>query len=191
MDEIAERGWSVIPDFIPAEVVTEMREELRNLWQEGEFRRAGVGRGASLQVRPEIRTDYVHWLEPNALTPLQQAYWDQIDTLRQTLNQEFFLSLRSFEAHFAVYPAGSFYKKHLDQFSQTRHRIISCILYLNPNWTPADGGQLRIYEADGLGHTDVTPYGGTLVCFRSADVFHEVLPAHRERFSLTGWLRTE
>ena len=31
------------------------------------------------------------------------------------------------------------------------------------------------------------PEGGTLVCFLSDRFHHEVLPARRERLSITGW----
>jgi SM-20-related protein len=33
----------------------------------------------------------------------------------------------------------------------------------------------------------VLPEGGTLVCFLSDRFHHEVLPARRERLSVTGW----
>jgi SM-20-related protein len=36
---------------------------------------------------------------------------------------------------------------------------------------------------------DVAPRGGTLVAFLSGTFHHEVLPATRERLSVTGWLK--
>ena len=36
---------------------------------------------------------------------------------------------------------------------------------------------------------DVQPLGGTLVCFLAERFEHEVLPARRERLSVTGWFR--
>src|SRR5450830_1584970 len=44
------------------------------------------------------------------------------------------------------------------------------------------------YLKHGVEH-DVVPSGGCLVVFLSGDVPHEVLPATRERLSLTGWFR--
>jgi len=35
----------------------------------------------------------------------------------------------------------------------------------------------------------ISPEGGTLVAFLSGRFEHEVLPATRERYSLTGWFR--
>jgi SM-20-related protein len=60
-------------------------------------------------------------------------------------------------------------------------------MYLNENWALADGGALRIY--DGKRVRDVLPVAGTLVCFLSDRFEHEVLPATRERLSLSGWFR--
>ena len=50
------------------------------------------------------------------------------------------------------------------------------------------GGALRLYLADQT-ELDVLPSAGTLVLFISAELPHEVLPATRERLSLTGWFR--
>lgn len=191
LTQVAERGWSVTPDFLLTEILDGLIEEEHALWEEGAFRQAGIGTGVAKVVRPEIRSDRILWLEPGNLTPQVTAYWQVIDALRVRLNREFFLGLNDFEAHFAVYPPGSFYKRHLDRHQQVRKRTISCILYLNRDWTADAGGYLRIYEGtDGFEtHVDVLPEFGTFVCFRSDTVFHEVLPATRERFSLTGWLR--
>jgi SM-20-related protein len=88
--------------------------------------------------------------------------------------------------HRTIYPIGSFYKRHLDQFKKDDKRKLSVICYLNTDWKESEGGQLRIYLPNGS--TDIFPLAGRLVCFRSDLLEHEVLPATRERLSLTGWL---
>jgi len=55
-------------------------------------------------------------------------------------------------------------------------------------WLPEDGGQLRMFLADGA-EPLVEPLAGCLVVFLSGEVPHEVLPAGRERLSLTGGFR--
>ena len=67
-------------------------------------------------------------------------------------------------------------------------RVVTIIAYLNTNWEKDDGGELQIYLENGQ-TISVLPNAGTLVCFMSADFEHEVLPAKRERASLTGWFR--
>ena len=191
LDDLAAQGWAVWPDFMPPSAIDTLRHELRAHWQEGSFRAAGVGRGTTLRVQSEVRADHLYWLSDTDRTPAQEAYHQQIEALRVRLNQAFYLGLRLFEAHFAVYPPGSFYRRHLDQHAGTRRRVLSCLLYLNPDWQPDHGGQLRLYPPAGGPAVDLPPVGGTFVCFRSADVYHEVLTARHERYSLSGWLRTE
>jgi SM-20-related protein len=104
----------------------------------------------------------------------------------QYINQTLFLSLKDYEIHMTVYPVGSYYKRHLDQFKKDDHRRLSVICYLNEDWRDEHGGQLRIYLPGGP--IDILPISGRIVCFRSDQLEHEVLPATRERFSLTGWM---
>lgn len=190
-DDLVDRGWTVRADFLPPADSAALTEEARELWESGAFRHAGVGRGAELRIVPEIRGDRVRWLDPDRPSPAQRPYLERLEALRATLNRELCLGLAGFEGHLAVYPPGTFYVKHLDNFRGARHRRVSCILYLNPHWREGDGGELRLYTGpDGAGPwVDIPPRAGTLACFLSATVHHEVLPARRERFSLTGWLR--
>ncbi|MNJ01133.1 hypothetical protein D3C73_1606640 [compost metagenome] len=66
--------------------------------------------------------------------------------------------------------------------------MVSAVVYLNDGWLPEHGGQLRMY-LDNDRVYDVEPVGGCLVVFLSGEVPHEVLPATRDRLSLTGWFR--
>jgi len=183
-------GWCVIPDFLDDNQWRELADEARLKHAEGDFRQAGVGRKSTFQIRPEIRNDKVLWLDPDAPTQLQASYLERLEILRQRINQGLMLGLFGFEAHFALYPKGSFYRRHLDQFASARHRTVTCILYLNNQWKAEDGGALRIYlpQTDGSEKSvDIQPQGGSAVFFLSSDFEHEVLPSFRERFSLTGW----
>ena len=148
---------------------------------------AGVGQGAEHRVSQDIRGDHVYWLDEQIATPAQAQYWHKMAQLRATLNEALFVSLVSLETHFAVYAPQTFYRKHLDRFAHNGQRVISCCFYLNHDWQADYGGHLRLH-IDG-GHIDVLPTAGTMVIFRSDTVYHEVLPATRPRYSLTGWFK--
>lgn len=190
-DAIADPGWCVMPDFLSRPEVSALRAEASALRAQGAFRPAGVGRGQGLAINPEVRSDQIHWVDPEHSGPAIRGYLARLDALRQTLNRELYLGLEDFEGHLAIYPPGSFYCRHLDQFSGVERRILSCILYLNFDWQPADRGALRIYvdPADPERFEEIEPQGGTLVTFFSPRFEHEVMPAGRERLSLTGWFR--
>lgn len=193
--DLAERGWTTFGDLLAPADVAALAAEAREMFEAGQFRHAGVGRGAGHAVRSDIRSDDIHWLDEHAATPAQARYWEAIEALRIALNQELFLGLSYFEGHYAVYPPGARYHKHLDRFSDADERVISCTFYLNQGWQAEHGGALRLYlpgsaaggQADE--HIDVLPAAGTCVLFRSDTFHHEVLPASQTRLSVTGWFR--
>jgi len=193
VNDLAETGLSICDDFISPMMVSSLAHEIRDLWQRGEFRHAKVGKGASLQLRPEIRNDRVHWLDRENLSPVQQPYFLELETLRSYINRNLFLGLIEYEGHFALYPPGAYYNVHYDRFVGSMERVVSCILYLNQDWQPEDGGALKIYAGNELSTLplpmQVLPQGGRLVTFISDRFPHEVLPANRDRMSLTGWFR--
>jgi len=189
---IYQNSYVVVDDFVDETYRKALLKEQVDLLNQGQFKKAAVGKGDQKQVRAEIRSDEVLWMDPTALSPLQVVFWEKIEELKQVLNRRCFLGLKSFEGHFARYPIGSFYKRHVDQFHAVPHRIVTVILYLNDSWTEADGGQLRMYfpQEDGSERIeDVLPVGGRLVVFLSEEIPHEVMPTRKERISITGWLR--
>ena len=188
---LVDQGWCVTDDFLAPLHISQLRHEAQQRWQAGRFRRAGVGRGEDLVVRDEVRTDRVDWLDPSDLSAAQRLCWSQLEQLRLAINRSLFLGLYELEAHLAVYPPGTYYRKHLDQFRGIGERTLSCILYLNEAWQAQDGGALRLYtDPDRPERSElILPQGGRLVSFFSARFLHEVEPAQRERFSLTGWFK--
>jgi len=189
MDDIAQQGWSLVPDFMPQQAIEQLAGETLQLPQFGALRQAGVGKGAERSVNANTRGDFILWLEEPELTAAQHNYLAQLEQLRLAANAQLQLGLFEFEGHLAIYPSGSFYRKHIDRFRNDSLRTLTCILYLNHDWKESDGGQLRLY-LDGEKHIDILPQGGTLVTFLSDRFWHEVLPASRERMSITGWFKT-
>jgi SM-20-related protein len=190
--EIYEKSYAIIDDFIDEELRISLLKEQSELLEAGKFRIAAVGKGDNKQVRTEIRNDQVLWIDSENLNEFESQYWTKIDEIRQAINRRCYLGLKSFEGHFARYPVGSFYIRHLDQFQQVSYRLVTVIIYLNDSWTPEDEGMLRMYlpQEDGSEKLlDVLPKGGRLVVFMSGEIPHEVIPTKKERISITGWLR--
>lgn len=189
---LAGEGVAVLPGYLPEPQWRALAREARRLHDARAFRAAGIGRGASFRIAPEVRDDRVHWLDPQRRTRRQAAWFARMDALRQTLNRELILGLAGFEAHLARYAPGARYRTHVDRFADASHRRVSTLLYLNDDWQPEDGGALRLYleSADRAPWRDVLPAAGTLVAFLSDAFPHEVLPAKRERWSVAGWFTT-
>ncbi|HEY8118095.1 MAG TPA: 2OG-Fe(II) oxygenase [Methylophilaceae bacterium] len=186
IDDIARNGYAIIEQFLPAEIISSLADEARGFQSSGLMRKAVTGKSQD-SSSDSLRGDFIHWLgNPNS--PAQHTYQTAMYELSAVLNRSLYLGLFEFETHFAIYPAGKGYAKHLDQLKGSQERQVSTILYLSQNWQSTDGGELRLY-LDEETHQDISPHSGKLVVFLSDRFWHEVLPANRERISLTGWFR--
>jgi SM-20-related protein len=185
-DGLATDGYAIVGKFLTMQEVNHilnLDEFKAGLFH---FRKAGIGKQSDKQINEAIRGDYIHWIDKNTAAAPLKHYLDRLQEMILYINRTLFLSIRDTEVHMTIYPRGAYYKRHLDQFRADDHRKLSVICYLNKDWTNYDGGQLRMHLPSG--HLDVLPDAGKLVCFRSDMIEHEVLPANRERLSLTGWL---
>ena len=182
---LASEGWCVVPDFLSAAQTQALADECRTLRDAQRLTPARVG---ALRTATPLRGDSTHWFQADALSAPQQVFTDRLDALRIALNRELMLGLVECESHYAVYPPGAGYTRHLDRLRDSDARVVSAVFYLNEAWRVADGGALRLYLANGSSH-DIFPHAGTLLLFLSAQFEHEVLPATRERLSIACWMR--
>lgn len=186
VDSLAEHDYVIIDEFLPGGLIHEIRSFLFERLNENEFRKAGIGALSEYQVKSSVRGDYVYWLD-HARDKVLSELFDLINHIKSMISRLCYLSLSGYEFHLAHYPAGSFYKKHLDQFKDRGNRMITVIIYLNENWKTGDGGELKIYKRDGDTFL-VEPIGNRCIIFRSDALEHEVLLTNKSRYSLTGWL---
>jgi SM-20-related protein len=178
-------GISIQDDFLSGGQVADLTECLEARRRRGDFAAARIGAGHAMRRREDIRGDHICWWnEP--LFPAETRLSEHLEQLRLQLNREAFLGLFELELHYAAYPPGAGYARHVDQPRGTSRRKVSLVLYLNRDWRAEDGGELRIFD-EGSRHWDVQPLAGRLVCFLTASREHCVLPAQRERLSVTGW----
>jgi SM-20-related protein len=191
LTDLTEQGWSVQDNFLGTELIQQLAQECRNQHSLGLLHEAGVGRAKQFVINKSVRGDQIRWLEAG-MSDSTDLYLDEMTKLRLLLNEQLFLGLKNSENHFAVYTQGAFYQKHVDRFRGSRDdgsrcRIVSSVLYLNSDWKPEHGGELRLHL--NAQHHDIAPVANRLVLFISADIWHEVLPAKAERLSLTGWFK--
>ncbi len=187
---LTERGYVVLPGAMPDNGWQRLRAEAEQLWAAGAFVAARIGRGDGDGALREsaVRGGSVCWLDTSM--PVATMFMDWMDGLRVSLNRGLFLGLRSFEAHYAHYPIGASYGTHVDRHRRTNTRVVSAVIYLNPDWPAEAGGELVIYDDLGIPRTIVVPMGGTLALFMSDGTPHEAKKATRDRWSIAGWFRT-
>lgn len=193
LQDLETQGWAVSDDIFPPGLAHRLRAEGEQRWEQEQFHTAGIGRLKSHELNTAIRGDAICWLETHDPQPGSQAFQQRAAQLQHELNRYFFAGLRWMECHYARYGSGAGYARHVDQHIDSPHRKFSLILYLNPGWTGADGGELAIYDPK---HPEteiarILPLSGRLAIFRSELIPHAVLPCQQPRWSVTGWFRTD
>ena len=191
INQLADNSLAVSDEAFPKHLSELLLQDLDRLHQVGAFQQAAIGRGGSLQVQKQIRGDQTYWLDENPDSQTQKDFLDFMRELQKKLNESFFIGLQEIEAHYALYPPGAGYDKHIDQHAHTAYRKITFILYLNPQWQPGDGGELLIFDPQNPEQvlTQIQPLFGRFILFRSEVFPHQVATSGRDRKSLTGWLR--
>lgn len=192
-DELAEKKWAASTQLFSREFCEKLAHECQKLYEKGDFNKASIGFGATKATHAEIRGDFTLWFDDSSATPLQKEFLFFLQTLLQELNRSFYLGLKRSESHFALYPPGAGYDKHIDNHRGSGARKITFILYLNENWQKGHGGELSLYQPDqeNILISQIEPALGTFVLFRS-DLFpHQVEKSFQPRMSITGWLRDD
>lgn len=193
IDRLADTGWAVSDTLLDADLRAQLYHTAQQEWSHGHFHEATIGKGLTQTLNKSIRGDAIYWLDRASSHTTIHAFLDWADALRNHLNRELFLGLNNAEFHFARYPAGHGYSKHIDQHLGTAERRISLVAYLNPHWDDACQGELLIFDPQNPDKVcqRILPMPGRLVLFRSDLIPHEVMPGTTARWSLTGWLRAD
>lgn len=186
------QGWSVSDAAIAPGWCDALRGHAQELWTANCFEPGEFGLDPAGGKEPEVRGDAICWVPPGSRLA-RHPFFDWMAGLRAVLNERFAMGLRSQEFHFARYPEGRGYRKHLDQHRGSHVRKISIVLYLNEGWNESDGGELCFYQP---ANPDIelarfAPLNARLAVFVSGLMPHAVLPCRSTRWSVTGWLRTD
>lgn len=185
-DQLSINDYVVIDNFLTTKELKKTIDYFQKLNKRDKFAKAAIGSSGNEHIISEIRGDYIYWLDADKDNEMIEVF-DTLTLVKRMINRYCFLSLSDYEFHFAYYPSGGFYKKHLDQFSNRNNRMISMIIYLNENWKNGDGGELKIYPNNSDSKT-IEPILNRCILFKSDTLLHEVLKSNKPRKSLTGWM---
>ncbi len=192
-EDFAKNHCAVSRDVFDLDYCRELAFECQNLYTKGLFKKASIGAGLEKKTAAEIRGDSIFWLDEKNESKLQKTFLDILTELKNGLNKNFYLGLRSAEAHYSVYPPEARYDKHYDNHKGRQNRIVTFVLYLNEEWQKSHGGELQMFSATNEDEVidNIEPHLGQFVLFDSKLFPHQVLPNKSQRKSLTGWLRDD
>lgn len=193
IEDIVAHKYAIVEDFFTAEEVQILRQSLIEKYEEDAFKKAAIGNRVNEIIEESIRGDVILWIDEANEDAAEELFFDKINNLVSYLNKTCFLGILHKEFHYALYPTGTYYKRHIDAFQNDSRRKLSMVCYLNEaGWLPENGGELVLYLDDHGKETEniIYPLPGRVVIFESQIIEHEVKPVKTERLSITGWLKT-
>lgn len=191
ISDVLEQGYSICNSFFGEALVNLLMEEVKMRYEQRDLKKAAVGNRVNESIEKTIRGDYIQWIDELKANSVEKKFFERINDFKNYLNKTCFMGLLHQEFHYAVYPKGTFYKKHIDTFQNDDRRKWSMVCYLNDDtWKTTNGGELVLYPED-LPEVVVHPLPGRVVVFESQQLEHEVKKVlNDERLSITGWLKT-
>lgn len=188
IDSFTSGRVGIADDFLNRSLALHLKNNLTALYQRNSMKSAGTGNDTLVAHNLLVRSDKIYRLDRAHNDPYENDFFDLMDCFVSYVNRTCYTGITGYEFHYALYEKGSFYKKHLDQFQNNGSRQYSMIMYLNVGWEKNDGGELRIYHQNSF--ENIEPLNGKSVFFKSSELEHEVMLAHKPRMSITGWLKT-
>ncbi len=187
IDSFIKNKVGIAENFLSAALCAQLQNNIALLLAQQLLLPAGTGNALLPVHNIAMRGDMIYWLGRQHNNPYENAFLNLVDDFIGYLNATCYTGITGYEFHYAVYPGGTSYKKHLDQFKSNKGRQFTMIMYLNSNWQQADGGELCIHQ-NGQ-QQNIAPMNGTGIFFKSSELEHEVLLSHKPRMSITGWLK--
>ena len=172
IDQLASKGYAVIPNFISDDLVAELAKDVSNLRSNSKFKVARIGQDSTNALNEDIRVAETCFLGEGKLSDVPSAarkeLYDALDGARNSLSGNEQLDEQDWQSGgikkgapaldreltemlYAYYPSGGFYRRHRDAVpgSASILRCYSLLLYLNQNWQKEDAGQLRMHFDSG------------------------------------------
>ncbi|MCK7589411.1 2OG-Fe(II) oxygenase [Subsaxibacter sp. CAU 1640] len=193
IEDVISKKYSIVEDFFSAEEVLALRASLLEKHEEDRFKKAAIGNYTNEIILKSVRGDIILWIDELKSNTAEALFFKKINSLVSYLNKTCFLGILHKEFHYALYPTGTFYKRHIDTFQNDDRRKLSFVCYLNEDgWLPENGGELVLYLDENGQEVEkvIYPFPGRVVIFESQIIEHEVKPVNTERLSITGWLKT-
>ena len=187
IDSFLENNVGIDAGFLNEALSKGLHQNILQLQKDELMAFAGIGNDEVKDSNQKMRGDKIYWMDKKNTNIYEQEFLAQIEDFIDYLNRTCYTGINGYEFHYAVYEEGRSYKRHKDQFKNDNNRKYSLINYLNENWLEEDGGQLLVYQNDVV--QKILPQSQTAVFFKSDEMEHEVVLAHRNRMSITGWLK--
>lgn len=204
--DLKEKGWTVVDSFFDEAFAYALRDEMVMLAASGAMQPnrtyfANPAGGRYLFSKPhiyevdchqeEIQTRIAAGSVPQLASWFQRSADAWLPLLQQALpSMELLTGDTARTVKLQWNRGGGAFPLHYDNPAPPSKRALTCVLYLNPEWTPSDRGEIVLVP---FLHPPVRvpPVMNRAVLFLSDRVLHRVLPSATERYCVTTWVDGE
>ncbi|PRP75791.1 hypothetical protein PROFUN_08785 [Planoprotostelium fungivorum] len=196
-------GFGIIDGLLGSDWTNGLRQEIKKLYDQGllvpnktyyEGRKDENGRfvyGYSVS-KPNVHELDLSTIELQKRKELDIPHLNALyedETIQKSINRaapDFNITKLDIKIQYNAGEGGCF-PMHFDTTTNVSKRRVTGTLYLNPDWIPEHGGQLRVYPFP-YDIMDVDPLNDRLVLFSSHETLHRVMPSHAPaRYCITLW----
>ncbi|EJK66493.1 hypothetical protein THAOC_12587 [Thalassiosira oceanica] len=184
--------FAVVDDFLSLEFANKLLRSSQELIKSNAFKQHRFSFGGSLLEKPGVfeidLSGPTCSKMPSGLGAWNDVVNDFAPSFVKRLAVDNALALKSGTPAIKVQlnTGGGSFPWHYDNPGPPSERSLTCIVYLNPNWTPGDGGELVLWPFLSK-QIVVPPLHARAVLFRSDTVLHRVLPSKVRRLCFTMW----
>ena len=184
--------YAVVDDFLSLDFANKLLSSSQELIKSNAFSQHRFSFGGSLLEKPGVfeidLSDLTSSKKPSELGAWNELVSDFAPGFVKRLAKDNTLALKSGTPAVKVQlnTGGGSFPWHYDNPGPPSERSLTCIVYLNPNWSPGDGGELVLWPFLSK-QIVVTPIHARAVLFRSDTVLHRVLPSRVRRLCFTMW----
>ncbi|KAL7532896.1 hypothetical protein ACHAXR_004916 [Thalassiosira sp. AJA248-18] len=201
INQIQKNYHAVIDDFISREFADQLLSDAERLNSDGHLKPHYFQFGGALLKKPnvfeldlsdpaELDAHYELGLWKDVVCDLGPSFVRRIDELDQAIGSK--SSPLSLETNtppaikLQLNTGGGSFPWHYDNPGPPNQRILTCVIYLNPNWKEGDGGEivLRPFLSQSI---TIPPLHRRAVFFYSDRILHRVLPSKTRRVCFTLW----
>ena len=149
IEDLTNLQYSVVDGFFSEVEVQALRTNLLAKYEEDRFKKSAIGNRTNEEIDKTIRGDFILWIDESKTDIVEQLFFRKINELVRYLNSTCFMGILEKEFHYALYPKGTFYRRHIDTFQNDDRRKLSIVCYLNEgDWPIENGGELTLYLND-------------------------------------------
>src|SRR5688572_7398649 len=88
-------GFFVFDGFVTESLSAGILDDLHNMRQGEDFRKAGIGRESGFQVDSAQRGDFISWIDPHKTPESTTAFLEKLSDIILQLNRNFYLGIKN------------------------------------------------------------------------------------------------